>query len=446
MWVLATAALAITAGSARADVLVLDSCVKQCDAADFRAIGHVRHVLETELKRKGLVASVADVIAHFKEPAQRLETALAEAAENPATVLSDPTLRQLIPRAHVGRAVSLMRLSHVNEAKAAIAELVRATPAASILDSWGTEADKIFQLSRKELVARGTGSLSIQVDDPTAIFYLDETGQPHRTMFSADLLPGIYRVFVQDTTGRSRRYTVEVAPHVHASLDIDWNRDTSFEAKTLTRRDGEHRDPGRDATISPEPSRVGFTFSSPEERRLEGDYARHIAALVHSEFVAVIGRIQWKGKPAMMAVVYQRSTLTTLRVGVVPIVGEPDSERTLAHFLFVSAQPGPGVISLRAPPWELPPPDLEVAVPSDRRYLLGWMSGVGTVAVGSSLVVLSDDDHQSFLVGGFAIGSLGVALVAATTFYYLHRPRSSTPVVAVVPTTSGMLVSASLAF
>jgi hypothetical protein len=74
------------------------------------------------------------------------------------------------------------------------------------------------------------------------------------------------------------------------------------------------------------------------------------------------------------------------------------------------------------------------------------MSGLGVVAVGSALIVLSDDEHQGVLVGGFAVGSLGVALVATTTFYYLLRPRSSTPVVAIVPTTSGMLVSASLAF
>ena len=53
------------------------------------------------------------------------------------TVLSDPTLRQLIPRAHVGWAVSLMRLNRVDEAKQAIAGLVRATPGTSILArSW----------------------------------------------------------------------------------------------------------------------------------------------------------------------------------------------------------------------------------------------------------------------------------------------------------------------
>jgi hypothetical protein len=479
-WVLATAVVAIAADSARAEVLVLDACVKQCDAADFRAIGHVRHVLETELKRHGLVASAPDVIAYLKgnvplssvadpdltaailtehlkagiarwaggqhkEAAQRLGTALAEAAENPSTVLSDPTLRQLIPRAHVGRAVSLMRLGHLNDAKAAIAELVRATSATSILDSWGTEADKIFQLSRKELAVRGTGSLTIQVDDPTAIFYLDESGQPHRTMFAADLLPGIYRVFVQDTTGRSRRYTVEVTPHVHATLDIDWNRDASFEARTSTRRDGGLRDPGHDAML-PEPTRVGFTFSSADERRLEGDYARHIAGLIRSEFIVVIGRFQWKGKPAMVGVVYQVSTMRTLRVGVVPIVSEPDSERLLAHFLFVSEQPVPGLVSLPAPPWELPEPDLEVEPPSDGRYVLGWVSGLGTVAVGTALIALSDHEHEGLLVGGFALGSLGIALVATTTFYYLRRPKSSTPAVAIVPTTSGMFVSASLAF
>ena len=72
--------------------------------------------------------------------------------------------------------------------------------------------------------------------------------------------------------------------------------------------------------------------------------------------------------------------------------------------------------------------------------------GLGMVAVGSALIAFSDHEHQGLLVGGFAVGSLGVALVTTTMLYYLRRRRSSTPVVAIVPTTSGVLASASLAF
>lgn len=475
--VLATAA----GGTARGDVLVLDACTKQCDPEDLRVIGLIRHVLQDELNRPGLVASVPDVLEHLgsnvplpsvtdpdltaarltehlkagianwaggqhQEAAERLETALAEAADNPATVVSDPTLRQLIARAYVGRAVSLMRLNRVSEAKEAIAELVRTTPEPSILDSWGTEADKIFQLSRKELVARGTGSLTIQVDDPTAIFYLDEAGQPHKTMFAADVLPGVYRVFVLDTMGRSRRYAIEVVPHGHATLGIDWGRDTKLEATISSKRRIERsHDIEFEATMSPVPSlRIGFTFASFAERRLEGDYARRVAALVHSDFIVVVGRIHWKGKPAVIGVLYQASTSTTVRVGVVPIFGNLDSERALASFLFAPDMPAPNVIALAAPPWETPPPDPDDETLANPRYALGWLVGIGTIATGGTLVVLSDD--QAPRVGGFVVGGLGIALIATTTYYYRRRARSSTPILALAPTTSGVFVSAGLRF
>src|SRR5579872_6440567 len=153
---------------------------------------------------------------HGKDPRQT--RALAEAAMNPAIVVADSTLRPLIQRAYVARAVSLFRLDRKDEAKEAIADLVRMTPQPSILDTWGTIPDKVFQLSRQDLQARGTGSLSIQINDPNAVFYLNAAGQPHRSAFAADMLPGVYQVFVTDTAKRSRRYRVEVVPREHTVL------------------------------------------------------------------------------------------------------------------------------------------------------------------------------------------------------------------------------------
>jgi hypothetical protein len=467
---------------ARASVLVLDACMKQCDADDLRAIGLVRLALQTAPKRTDMIADVHSVIDRFgsnvpflaiedprltvtaltehlklgiaswaegrhKEAAEHLATALAEAAENPAIVVSDPTLRQLIPRAYVGWAVSLTRLNRVEEAKQAIAELVRATPETSIRDSWGTEAERIFQLSRKELAARGTGTLTVQIDDSSAIFYIDEAGQPHGTMFTADVLPGIYRVFVLDTTGRSRRYRVEVVPHHRTVLDINWHRDSCLEVRPEPRRVRIETRHGLDfeATMSPRQPRVGFTFSSYEERRREGNYSREIAAKTKSDLVAVIGRIRWKGDPALVGVLYQPGMTEPARVGIVPLVGEPEAERTLADFLSDREPEVPGVTSLAAPPWERLP-----AVEGDGRhidldYVLGWTLGLGTIAGGGVLVALADDSPTR--VSGFVVGGLGVALVALTTGYYWRsRSRPSVPILSVMPTASGVTVSASVRF
>jgi hypothetical protein len=338
-----------------------------------------------------------------------LRAALGKAADNPAVVVSDPTLRQLIPRAYVGWAVSLLRLGRLGEAKEAIGELVRTTPASSILESWGTEADKIFQLSRKDLMARGTGSLAIRVDDPSAMFYLNAAGEPHRSMFAADLLPGVYRVFVIDTLGRSRRYRVEVTPHGQALLDIDWRRDRAFDVTSAQR------------------PRIGFTFPSFAERRLEGDYARRMATLVTSDFIVVAGRIAWEGKPAIIGVIYQVSTGMAYRVGVVPGSGSVDSARELATFLFSPHLPAPHVISLAAPPWEIPPP-----APPDHglRWPARWLviGGVAGIAAGAGLYA------QDRAAPGVALGAAGVAALGVGICWTLRSSsRPSAPIVSIGP-------------
>lgn len=481
-WLLGLAIVIGLGADARASLLVLDACMKRCDADDMRAIGLVRYALQSASGRPDVIATAADVIdrlgaavpfsavedpeltvaeltghlklgisswagGQHKEAAQHLATALTEAAENPATVLSDPTLRQLIPRAYVGWAVSLMRLNRVDEAKQAIAELVRATPATSILESWGTEAERIFQLARKELAARGTGTLTVRVDDPAAIFYLDEAGQPHRSMFTGELLPGVYRVFVLDTLGRSRRYRVEVAPHGRATLDIDWGRDTGLEVTPPPRRVRILSHPGLEfeARMSPRQPRIGFTFGSYDERRLESGYALGVAGEADSDLVAVVGRIRWKGRPAVIGVLYQAGTAEAARVGVVPILDEPDAEHALADFLLDREVQASGVISLAAPPWVALPQGSLDARPIDTDYLLGWGAGVATIAGGVGLAAIDDGPAARF--GGLAVGCIGIAVVAITTRYYWRsRSRPATPTLSIVPTASGVLVGAAARF
>ena len=200
----------------RADVLVLDACMKECNEADLKAIGNIRRVIETELRNPYQIASPEAVLqrlarrvpfpavqdpllttekleshlrdgidkwsaAHInlprenEEAVESLKIALAEAMDNPAIAFSHPRLRPLIQHAYIGMAICLLRLKRLAEAKSAIADMVRAPPDTSILDLAGTDADRVFQQSRSDLLARGTGSLTVQVDDPNVKFYLNIT-------------------------------------------------------------------------------------------------------------------------------------------------------------------------------------------------------------------------------------------------------------------------------
>src|SRR5262249_5365148 len=143
----------------------------------------------------------------------------------------------------------------VIEAKEAMEDMVRMTPEPSIKDTWGTVPDYVFQLSRDDLVVRGTGTLSIQINDPSAVFYLHPAGQPHRGSFVGEVFRGVYYIFVIDALNRSRRYRVAVVPHQHTVLNIDWRRDSKFEAR-------EPKPPPDDYRPGAARARIGFTFAS----------------------------------------------------------------------------------------------------------------------------------------------------------------------------------------
>jgi hypothetical protein len=344
----------------------------------------------------------------------QLDVALYQARHNPALVVSDPTLRQLIPRAHVARAVSLLRLRRTEQAKLAMAELVRTLPEQSILDSWGTEAEKIFQLARKELEAQGKGTLVVDVDDPATIFYLNEAGQPHRSMLSAALYPGRYRILVQDASGESRRYEITVSPNETTMLRLDWRRELEFSVS------GEH---------------VGFTFKTAAERVREGDYARHFASLVRGQLIVVVGLVRWRKHLAMIGTIYRVDSDEPHRIGVVPLTGDQTQAlHDLAAFLFSPSTPAPSVTQLRSLPWEPRTADAQELI--ELRYPMGWVLSAGAVAAGAVMVAV-DRDSAPRVSAGYTLLGFGLLGGITTSVFYLRRSGAGPK-----PTTAMMLTPA----
>jgi hypothetical protein len=292
------------------------------------------------------------------------------------------------------------------------------TPQPSILDTWGTLPDKVFQLSRDDLQARGTGSLSIQIDDPNAVFYLDAAGQAHRSAFAAEMLPGVYQVFVTDTAKRSRRYRVEVAPRGHTVLNIDWRRDSTLEVSV----------PRFASTGEPLPTRrprIGFTFSSFAERRFESGYASSVAEQVPGSLVLVVGRIIWDGKDAMIGAMYAPDQPPS-RVGVV-LGNDLDAARDLAKFLMTD-QAAPGVTRLAAPPWD--PSSAQGGgrlSSSATRILIG--AGAVATAAGASLYAIHGGLGRHTAAYGVGLGIVGVAAVGVG--FWFGKRSGAGPLVSV---------------
>lgn len=461
--VLALSVIALLQGAARADVLVLDVCMSKCEEEDWRAIGNLRRVLGTEMHSAlvGLPENMLNMLrGHLPLPsitdpsltvekltkdlkdgidqwtrgdheaaAESLRRTLGEVVSNPAVVAVDSTLRPLIVRAYIARAVSLLRLKRPNEtkdarmaeAKEAIADLVRLTPETSILESAGSKPDEIFQKSRGDLIAQGTGTLTIQINDPTTVYYLHIAGTPYSGVFTREVFAGIYNVFVIDAMKRSRRYRVEVEPQKHTILSIDWRMDTKFEI-LIPRRLGD-QSPHR---------RVGFTFSSFPERRLESKYASRIAQQVPGSIVVVVGRILWEGKQAMIGCVYLPNQ-PPYRVGVV-LGLDLQAARNLSNYLLTD-KPVRDVIELTAPPWaQLPAVRGEEGVSTSTKWL--FVGGVIATVTGAGMYAADRDFDRG--IGPYGIG-IGLAGLAAVGCGFLFGPSDAAGPVVSVRTTHAMV-------
>ena len=456
--------LLATLGTANAHVLVLDVCMQQCTDDDWRAISNIRLVLQSELHNSALVASVEEMVYRLGDnipfpgindpdlttqqlakefedgigrwtagdheaAADGLKETLGKALVNPALVAGDATLRRLVQRAYIGRSISLYRLKKtkdpklepkdpwVIEAKEAMEDMVRMTPEPSIKDTWGTKPDEVFQMARNDLIARGTGTLSIQINDPTAVFYLHPAGQPHKGAFVGEVFSGIYHIFVIDALNRYRRYQIEVIPHEHTVLNIDWRRDTKMEVR-LSRPLSNGRWNSRD--------RIGFTFSSFAERRREADYASDIGAQVPGSLVIVVGRIKWEGKEALMGELYAPEQPAS-RVGVA-LGNDLSAARDLAFFLMTD-KPAPRIIQLNAPPWEVPPPSRrDDGLSSEAKW---FIIGIGCVAIagGAALYAADSPPDRNTAPYGIGFGAVGVAAVGLG--FWFGRTPSTAPVVSV---------------
>jgi hypothetical protein len=458
------AALVVMLGTARAHVLVLDVCMGACTDDDWRAIDNLRHVLHDEVKNSALVASVEDMVDRLgnsvpfsgiddasltaqqltKElqdgiglwtagehaaAARTLKKALAEVVLNPALVAADATLRQVVQKAYIARSVSLYRLKRtkdrrdeardprVIEAKEAMGDMVRMTQETSIQDLWGTNPDYVFQMSRNDLIARGTGTLSIQINDSSAVFYLHPAAQPHKGAFVGEVFPGVYHIFVTDAQNRSRRYRVEVVPHGNTVLNVDWRRDARFEVR--------EPHPGFDGQPWSQRARIGFTFSSFAERRREADYAGDVAMQVPGSLAIVVGRIKWEGKDALIGALYAPEQPAS-RVGVA-LGNDLGAARDLAFFLNTD-KPSPHVIELTAPPWDVSPGAAAHGLSHPGRWIIIG-SGTAAVAIGAILYLFNRPPERNTASYGVGFGVAGATAMGLGLWLGGTSPRG--PIVSV---------------
>jgi hypothetical protein len=226
-----------------------------------------------------------------------------------------------------------------------------------------------------------------------------------------DLIPGVYRVFVQVPTTAGRQYEVEVTASHLATLHVDWELDSSL---WLT------------------DTWVGLVFATEAERTRQAGFAGALARRWGGALLAVVGMMQVQGKPAITGRLYD-ATGGIVRGAAVMLdgAGEPKL-RALARFLAdgiagdgVRVDPGDPVFSgARDPAARIVP-----------KLLVG--AGAAALVAGGVLYAIDQDPgattsaYRNTAPAGIAVGAVGLAAVSVGLWWWGARGGGSSPVLAI---------------
>lgn len=429
-----------------ADAL-LQPVFEELEARGFRSRSSLARAIEDRASRSGaasdpqfnaeLNAGVSDgfnawLRGEFDRAIAILTPVVARVHAQPAMMADNQDARLKVRQALVGLSLAHQRKGNVDQAEKFMAELIRSFPDAEVSRAtFGPEARTLFDRVRDALRDQGRGRLVIEVDEPTAVIFINERFEAVGRAEKSDLLPGTYRIYVQRAKVRGRVYSATVQPGTEVKIAVDW---------------------GFDAALRTEPW-VGFEFDTVEAQTThESEYAARLARLVGASAVAEIGIVNVRGKPAVVGSVLSLETKRPLRSASLALDPDPPPEKLRALAAFLAGEDaGEGLVVLEgsasAP---APRPRDRAEVPTGGPGPLFWATAVGSVAglvTGGILIGLDGrcatdapagggacaDVYDTKLAGLVSLGA-GVALGGAATYLWLRSrgPKRAAPISAIV--------------
>jgi hypothetical protein len=365
----------------------------------------------------------------------KMSLALARFQRSPATLAQNQTRRDLVYKALIGLALAHKRTGNVEQATRAIAELIRSFSDRDFNRSmYGPEPHDLYRAVKAELAQHGRGSLRVEVDDATAVIFLNEQYVGVGSAHKADLFPGRYRVYVQKGSVVGRLHEVDIRPGVEENLVIAWG----FEAALHTGK-----------------GFVGFRFTDAKDRQThEAEYATMVARALGASGVVVVTLQPVQGRRAVVGAVLSLDTgraTRTASLALEPVLPDPMQLRGLGRFL-AGGEPMAGLIVTEEKPMQVVTAQ---STPQRRPYRpWKWLTlgtGVATSAVGVGLLVWEpsryDDDgrlrpqHTDTTLPGLALVGAGAALVGAGAWLWHLDTESPQTTARVVPARDGFAVS-----
>jgi hypothetical protein len=356
---------------------------------------------------------------NFEQAIALLNAAIALIQRNPGVMVVNIEHAKLIFKAYVNLANSHTRLGHDAQAAAAMTELIRMYPSVAVTRAiYGPEAEQLYRAVWKQVRAMGHGRLAITTDDSQAMIFVDNQLRGKGTAQLDDLIPGLYRVFVQVPGSAGRQYEVAVRPDGDSALDITWSIDSSLYISERW---------------------IGLQLVGDTDREREAILAGALARRWKAGTIfAVIGPIGLQGKPALIGTLYRTGGKVIRRASLILDGAEPAGLRDLARFL-ADGTPAAGITILAGADARRGP-----ARKSARRGRWFIYGGVAVAAAGIGLYLIDEDPvtrpdvpvkpyYRDSAPHGIALGAVGILSIGVGLWWWHRKSSLSAPIVSVGP-------------
>jgi hypothetical protein len=400
-----------------------------------------RDTTAAEITQRGEAGYEAYTRGRFAEAEAALRRAIERIHRNPALLVLDTNNLDATFKILVGLALSQAKRGDTSGSVATMIELIRTFRNQPITRvDYGPDAEQFYRAVARQVQALGRGELSISVASDQAVIFVDGQIRGLGKAALLDLIPGVYRVFIQVPATPGRQYEIEVTAGRHTVLRVDWELDSSL---WLT------------------DSWVGFVFATEAERARQAGFAGTLARRWGGGTpLAVVGMAQLSGKPAIRGqlvdatgrVVRSAAVLLGERSEAPPVGAGSDPAgagggaggkaprgidgadeprlRALARFL-ADGVPAAGVHVIRD---GNPAPGDGAADPRAGGRLAPQMlvgAGAAALVAGSVLYAIDQDSagpssvYRNTAPAGIAVGAVGLAAVSVGLWLWGARGGSS---------------------
>ncbi|HEY4056508.1 MAG TPA: tetratricopeptide repeat protein [Kofleriaceae bacterium] len=326
----------------------------------------------------------AFVDGEFDDAVSKLGPLIDAAHASSGAFARNQPLREKLVDALIALAMAQQRGGDPRAAKLTFGELARSYPDAQVPKAtWGPEAAKLFDDVKRELREQPRGRLVLKVTDEAAEVFINERFEQKGTTVK-QVLPGDYRVVVQQGAHQSRVHLVTVTAGADTTVQIELDMDDRVHTTQWT----------------------GLQYGSESEReQSETSDAAAFGAGINERAVVVVGIDDIKGRPAIVGALISVASGRESRRASLPLDPAPNEDKLAALARFLAGDPaGPGI---------------EVQLDGDASVVTATTSGVEPLRPGVPVDRPVPESRRwggwPVVTGILAAGGIGVGI------YYLHK-------------------------